>query len=417
MESVVLEKAQKLVQRLDRAAEEGESIDIREWLNFFTFDVISDMAFGNDPNFLQTGEAKIEAWEMSRKRSYIINPIKAFQNNNIHVASIGHWPALLSITKRLTQWFPYSKCGDAFSDMCIQQIRSRMKKPNIVARPGLPHGDFFQHLLVDGTTGQARNLPFQELVQEAGVFLSAGSDTTASSMTNTLYLLLKTPAALCRLRAEIHSATTTPHLNTPPASSLGPTSPQQPAPSIIPYTTTLHPLRYLRACIDESLRHLPPTSIGLLRMTPPQGALIAGHHIPGGITVSVPTYTLHHDPALFPAPWEYRPERWLDEGVIEGRNDKEEEEGDHGREDQQQQQRSKNLKDYVIPFTLGRHACLGRNIAYLESSVVLASLVMRYDFEFAVEGGGEGRGEFELPVLERINANPGAMPVRVRKRG
>ena len=413
MEPLVLDKAQKLVQRLDRAAEEGETIDIREWLNFFTFDVISDMAFGNDPNFLQSGEAKIEAWEMERKRSYQINPIQAFQNNTIHVASIGHWPALLSITKYLTKWFPYSKCGDAFSDMCIQQILSRLKKPNIVARPDLPHGDFFQHLLVDSATGQPRGLPFQELVQEAGVFLSAGSDTTASSMTNTLYLLLKTPAALSKLRSEIHSAllgqtTSSPH-------------PDSPTPPIIPYTTTLSPLRYLRACIDESLRHLPPTSIGLLRMTPPQGALIAGHPVRGGITVSVPTYTLHHDPHLFPDPWEYRPERWLDgaAGNVEKAEDAGEEGTDH-QQQQQQRQRTKNsnLRDYVIPFTLGRHACLGRNVAYLEQSVVLASLVWRYEFEFAAAAEGKKMGGlgFELPVLERINANPGAMVVRVRRR-
>jgi hypothetical protein len=39
----------------------------------------------------------------------------------------------------------------------------------------------------------------------------------------------------------------------------------------------------------------------------------------------------------------------------------------------------------------------------------IATLVHRYEFEFAEEG-------FELAVLERINANPGPLPVKLRRR-
>lgn len=374
MEPLVAKKVESLLNRLDRAAESNEVIDIRQYLNYFTFDVISAMAFGNDPDLLRKGEDKTVAETKDAKKTYSVNPIRAFQDTTVHVASLGHWPELLRITKPFTRHWPNSKSGDDFEAMCKYQVRQRLNKPSIVSKPDLPYGDFFQHLLVDNK-GQDRKLPFGELVQEAGVFLSAGSDTTASSMTNTLYLLLKHPRVLKKLRIELKSALEE------TATAAGKQSPQE----AVTKFAQASPLKYLRACIDESLRHLTPTSVGLQRMTPPEGAEIAGHWIKGGITVSVPTYTIHHDPQLFPDPWIYKPERWLD-----------------GSEEERQNQR-----DYFIPFTLGRHSCIGRNIAYLEQYVVLSTLVHRYDFEFAEE-------YFQLPVLERINANPGSMPVRVR---
>jgi cytochrome P450 len=374
MEPSVRKKAQKLISRLDKAAETGEVIDIRQWLNFFTFDVISDMAFGNDTGFLDLAKAETVAQTLDGRKKYTVNPIKAFQDNTVHVASLGHWPAFLSITKLLTKWLPNSKSGDWFNDMCIHQVRQRLSATALKEKSLEGQKDFIHHLLV-GSDGKERNLPFWEVVQEAAIMLSAGSDTTASAMTNTLYLLVKHPRVLEKLQEELAAVMPGAHDGDDDLSEA------------VALYGTASSLKYLRACLDEGLRHLPPTSIGLLRMTPPEGAVIAGESIKGGVTVSVPTYTLHHEPTLFSDPWSFKPERWL-EGSDEERE---------------------NLKRYVIPFTLGKHSCIGRNIAFLEQFVVLSSLLHRYHFSFAQDG-------FELAVLERINANPGPMPVRVSRR-
>lgn len=372
MEPLVADKVRKLVTRLDEACKSGEVIDIRQWLNFFTFDVISEMTFGSSSDFLVTGREEIMAESLDGKL-YEVKPIQAFQDNTVHVASLGHFVALLPLTRFLTRWCQGSAKGQHFTDMCIRKIRQRLKLPNVVSRPGLPFGDFFQHLLAN-SKGEPRKLPFPELVHEAGVFLSAGSDTTASSMTNALYLLMKNPRVIKKLRNEINEA-------------LGGIDNAYADDISIFTSEKMSQVRYLRACLDEALRDLPPTSIGLLRMTPPEGATVAGHYLKGGITASVPTYTIHHDANLFPDPFAYKPERWLESSEEERRN----------------------LKTCVIPFTLGRHACIGRNIAFLEQYLVIATLVHRYEFEFAEEG-------FELAVLERINANPGPLPVKLRRR-
>ena len=60
--------------------------------------------------------------------------------------------------------------------------------------------------------------------------------------------------------------------------------------------------------------------------------MIAGEWIAGNTTVSVPTYSLHHDPDLFSDPWTYKPERWLEDDAAD-------------------------LQQVFIPFSAGGRGC------------------------------------------------------------
>ncbi|KIX97305.1 uncharacterized protein Z520_06757 [Fonsecaea multimorphosa CBS 102226] len=70
-------------------------------------------------------------------------------------------------------------------------------------------------------------------------------------------------------------------------------------------------LPYLRACLDESLRLLPPSTFGLSRRTPPEGAPVAGDFFAGNTSVSMSSYVAHRVKTIFPDPEQYKPERWL----------------------------------------------------------------------------------------------------------
>jgi cytochrome P450 len=48
-----------------------------------------------------------------------------------------------------------------------------------------------------------------------------------------------------------------------------------------------------------------------MREAPPGGVFVAGHLIPGGSQVRVPSHIIHRDPENFERPLEYLPERWL----------------------------------------------------------------------------------------------------------
>ena len=112
--------------------------------------------------------------------------------------------------------------------------------------------------------------------------------------------------------------------------------------------------------------------------------MIAGKFVSEDVTVSVPTYTLLRDPEAFDRPEEFNPERWLT-------GDKE------------------KMSKAHLPFSTGPRACIGRNIAYFEQLLVMASLFKGYDFDFET-------ADFELKTLERFNGNPDELVLTCYKR-
>ena len=112
---------------------------------------------------------------------------------------------------------------------------------------------------------------------------------------------------------------------------------------------------------------------------------VGGVWLEGGTTVSVSTHTVHRDPRIFHEdPDEYVPERWL-------------------RDDASAMQRG------FLAFSQGGRACIGRNIAYFEMALVIATLFSRYDFELLSP-------DWELGIEENFSAHTKALPLRIRRR-
>lgn len=183
-------------------------------------------------------------------------------------------------------------------------------------------------------------------------------------MNNAMYNILKHPAALAKLREEIDSVL-------------------DPSVVVAPYDSVRH-LPYLKACLDESLRLYPPTTMGLPRRTPSEGAPILGDYIPGDTSVSMSAYIAHRDEKVFPDAESFIPERWLGED-------------------------SKNLQAAFITFSTGARGCIGRNISYLEQTVLLASVLHRYEFALPDP-------EWEPKRRENFNLMPSSMPLKVWRR-
>ncbi|KAJ5110004.1 benzoate 4-monooxygenase cytochrome P450 [Penicillium argentinense] len=146
-------------------------------------------------------------------------------------------------------------------------------------------------------------------------------------------------------------------------------------------------LPYLRACLDESVRILPPLPHGLERKIPPQGMQILGEQIAGVVTVSVPTYAAHRDPIQLPEPEKYIPEKWLDASDA-----------------------TKDMRAAFIPFRSGARACLGRNITMMDQQILVATLLHGYGFCLPFE-------EWELDWEDAFNLWPCDMHLKVWRRG
>lgn len=113
----------------------------------------------------------------------------------------------------------------------------------------------------------------EELVEDAVLLHVAGSDTTLSALVNLLYHLAVDKNIQRELRSEIDNAV--------------------PADQSLQFSHIKN-LPFLEGAINETLRFHPPVPSGLPRETPQEGIWVDDIHIPGGICVSIPTWSSHH---------------------------------------------------------------------------------------------------------------------------
>jgi cytochrome P450 len=110
---------------------------------------------------------------------------------------------------------------------------------------------------------------------------------------------------------------------------------------------------YLTATINEVLRHRPVLPNAEPRLVK-QPVEIGGVRYPRGVALMANSYLLHHDPTIYPDPYSFRPERFLERegGTAPG--------------------------TYTwIPFGGGRRRCLGASFALLEMKIALRAVLTR----------------------------------------
>lgn len=99
------------------------------------------------------------------------------------------------------------------------------------------------------------------------------------------------------------------------------------------------------------------SSLGLPRLVPAgEGVEVSGRHFPQGISLSVPSYTIHHSKEIWGEDADdFRPERW--------------------------ENPTERQKNAFIPFSYGPRACVGRNVAEMELALIVSTTFRRYEFE------------------------------------
>ncbi|KUJ24515.1 cytochrome P450 [Mollisia scopiformis] len=339
------------------------TFDYRAYSNFFTLDAIADIGLSERLGFLDQGHDLVTAETMDGKL-YKANYRECLhataRAQSILVWAYSWFPFLTKISKLVSSDFRRMwKLNEGWNDIVWHRATQRLAR----YRAGEKLDDFFSALMED-KNGNPNGMEWGEIVAEISIMMNAGSDTTAIGMCNAMYLLLANPACLSKLRAELDAVI-------------------EPSEVVIPYDKVRH-LPYLRACLDEALRLFPPSTFGLPRRTPPEGAPILGDFISGDTSVSISAYVAHRDQNVFPEPEKYRPERWL---------------GDDAKE----------LQAAFITFSTGARGCIGRNISYLEQTVLLASVVHRFEFALPHENWVPDR-------VEAFNLSPGPMPLKVWRR-
>lgn len=117
-----------------------------------------------------------------------------------------------------------------------------------------------------------------------------GTETTATALSTVSSLLSANPSVFARLKSEVRSAFS--------------------KPSEITANATAQ-LKYLNACLNESMRVNTAFPINHYRITPSEGARIQGEFVPGGYNVTVHAVAAFGHKSNFARPGDFVPERWL----------------------------------------------------------------------------------------------------------
>ncbi|PWY96139.1 cytochrome P450 [Aspergillus sclerotioniger CBS 115572] len=332
----LLEKSKLLMTKIRE--QQGRPMDITNWMTCLAFDVMGKVVLGTELGMLQTGQKTAELRQMDDSSRYAT------------MAGTMPWlaPLLLQIPGLATVLNP-------FRHFCHTVLDEKRKTRTKGSEPT----DVISWLIQANETGDPSAPPTDmALKDDAWVVIVAGSDTTATAMTNTIYYLATHPAVQTKLRQELDV--------------------------LFPHGLTdwsyesVKDLKYLTYVINETLRLKPSAPDGLARVTPPQGLQVDELQIPGDVVVSVPTFTIQRDERYFDQADQFKPERWESIG------------------------NSANVP--WIPFSRGVFDCVGKGIAWMEMRMALSMIVLEYDIDLADETqefDGKELDNFllELPAL------------------
>jgi cytochrome P450 len=195
-------------------------------------------------------------------------------------------------------------------------------------RDGLDRGSLLDLMLAgspENDEASRRSLRDQVIT----IFL-AGYETVANALSWTWYLLSQNPDAEFKLHAEVDSVFA----------------------GRLPTVEDVPRLRYTENVMAESLRLYPPAwAMGrYARNDFPLG----DYFLPARTTVLISQFVTHRDPRFFPDPLRFDPDRFSAENKL-GRT-----------------------KFTYFPFGAGLRQCIGESFAWMEGSLILATLAQKY---------------------------------------
>jgi cytochrome P450 len=180
--------------------------------------------------------------------------------------------------------------------------------------------------VADPETGQP--LSDAAICDELLVFMLAGHDTTATTLTYALWQLGQHHQLQERVRAEVRA--------------LGPSGPTPDDVARLTYTTQV---------LHEALRLCPPGAV--ISREAKRDIEVDGYRVEAGSILGFGIWAVQRDPALWPDPLTFDPERFRPD-------------------------RAKGIDRYqYLPFGAGPRSCIGDHFAMLEATLALATIIGR----------------------------------------
>lgn len=329
-------------------AREGQWLDVPADMNRFTLEVIARTGFDfTFESFARTDEDPFVA-AMLRGLTY--------------VSRSANMPPIVQKTvgrRRATQ---HAK-DITYVQGVVDDVIATRRRENRLGE----HGDLLDLMLTAKDPDSGECLDDNNIRNQILTFLVAGHETSAGVLAFALYFLANNPHIAANARAEIDER-----------------FPDRRRPEFA--YDDIAKLRYLRRVVDETLR-LWPIAPGYFREAKHDTTIGGKYRFRRGDWVFVLTLAAHRDPSAWGDDANvFDPDRFLPD-------------------------RLRTLGSYVYkPWGTGLRACIGRQFAYHEILLALASLV--HAFEFEAEPGYDLDGN----VIEQITLKPNGFRLRVTPR-
>ncbi|KAL4948676.1 cytochrome P450 [Aspergillus filifer] len=318
------------MEKMDRFSKTEEKIDLGKWVQWFTFDIIGELFFGQQFGFM------CEEHDFG-------DYIQSLDTLTPAISVVCVLPALLR---------PFQPVLGFLSS----NIRNAFKGFNEVRNAGTFWMQQRMDQMADGKSIRSdllyklfkvqetkNDFGIREIQSESVVAILAGSDTTAIAIRAVLYYLMKTPKAYNKLMAEIDEADRDGRVS-----------------QKIQYNEALK-LPYLVACIKEGMRMHPSVGLTMPRYVPAGGRVIAGQLIPAGTKVGISAPVLHQNKDIFGHDADiYSPERWLRDS-----------------------QAAAEMDRHMLHFGAGSRMCIGKNISLAEMHKMIPRLIRGYKLELS----------------------------------
>lgn len=221
----------------------------------------------------------------------------------------------------------FRRARRVIDELIFEIIRERRRRPAT--------NDMLSMLLAVRDEETGVGMSDQEVRDQVITFIGAGHETTAVSLTWTLYLLSQHPVWEARLRDEVEEV----------LSGRCPTAEDLPR------------LQLVRRAVEESMRLYPPV-FGVVRGVV-EDDLIGGYRIPARTSVVISQHVTHRHPAFWEEPDRFDPDRFLPE-------------------------RSAGRPRFAyFPFLGGPHHCIGAEFAMMETVLIVAMILQRFRLRLA----------------------------------
>ncbi|KAF5672039.1 cytochrome p450 [Fusarium heterosporum] len=286
MEPLIQEVMNLNLKKLGELADETNYFSLDKMVNYFTSDVVGQLAIGGKIRFLEHGQD-------------VGGIIQSIHDGFYFMGNMGILPLQMQwINNPVSKWITKTFGGDrlnafdVFIDWLDDRVEERMTDGLL---PGQPR-DLLQHF-IEAKDPWGQQVSKREVMIEGVNILAAGSDTTAISILACLGYLLTNIESKRKLMEEID--------NCYQALNIGQAGRE------VSFKEA-EKLPYLSAVILESTRLHPSIQYQLPRDVPSQGVQIGEYFLPHGTTCGVSARAVNCSRNLFGLDAEeFRPERWI----------------------------------------------------------------------------------------------------------